>query len=88
LNPKILSGPPFKRKFEQGFPLYFTFSEEMHSEKVKYKGNPCSSFLLKGGLDDAFLKGGPDNIVGFKKGKSSQNESPYISLFQNAFHSF
>jgi hypothetical protein len=41
---------------------------EMHSEKVKYKGNPCSSFLLKGDLDDAFLKGE------FKKGKSSQNE--------------
>jgi hypothetical protein len=38
---------------------------EMHSEKLKYKGNPCSSFLLKGSLD---------NILGFKKGKSSQNE--------------
>ena len=44
-----------------------------HTEKVRYKGNPCSKFVLKGGLDDTFLKGGlkggPDIILGFKKGK-------------------
>jgi hypothetical protein len=39
----------------------FVFS---HSEKVKYKENPCPNFLLKGDL-----KGGPDNILGFKEGK-------------------
>ena len=42
--------------------MLFVFN---HSEKVKYKGNPCPNFLLTGG---------PDNILGFKKGKSSQNE--------------
>jgi len=53
--------------------MHFVFS---HSEKVKYKGKPCPNFLLKGGLDDTFLKGdlkgSPDNILGFKKGKNSQ----------------
>ena len=33
--------------------------------KMKYKGNPYSNFLLKGG---------PDNILGFKKGKNGQNK--------------
>jgi hypothetical protein len=65
LDPTMLSGPPFKkassrppfkRKLEQGFPLYFTFSEW---------GEPLSNLCLKGG---------PDNILGFKKGKNSQNE--------------
>jgi hypothetical protein len=42
--------------------MLFVFN---HSEKVKYKGNPCPNFCLTGG---------PDNILGFKKGKSSQNE--------------
>jgi hypothetical protein len=112
LNPKILSGPPVKQKFGQGFPLYFTFSEwlktksisfilriftflesqniiwtpfQTHIGKVKYKENPCPNFLLKGDL-----KGGPDNILGFKKGKMlKMNEMLfYISLFHNAFHSF
>ena len=39
-----------------------------------YKGKPLSKFSFKGVLDDTFLKGGPDNVLGFKKGKSSQNE--------------
>ena len=46
--------------------FFFVFT---HSEKVKYKGIPCPNFLLKGGL-----KGDPDNILGFKKGKNAQNE--------------
>jgi hypothetical protein len=50
--------------------MLFVFS---HSEKVKYKGKPCTNFLLKGGIDDTFLKVSqrwdPDNILGFKKGK-------------------
>jgi hypothetical protein len=29
---------------------------DSHSEKVKYKGNPCPNFLLKRGLDDNFFE--------------------------------
>jgi hypothetical protein len=52
--------------------MHFVFS---HSEKVKYKENPCPNFLLKGDL-----KGGPDNILGFKKGKMlKMNEMLFFS---------
>ena len=36
LNPKILSGPPVKQKFGQGFPLYFTFSEWLKTKSISF----------------------------------------------------
>jgi len=38
LNPKILAGPPFERKFGHGLPLIFHYSEWMKRK--------CISFIL------------------------------------------
>ena len=49
------------------------FFVSSHSEKVKYKGYSfLDDTILKGGLKGGW--GGPDNILGFKKGKNTQNE--------------
>jgi hypothetical protein len=56
---------PLKKKIPLP-PIHASFLVSLY---VRYKGNPCSKFVLKGGLDDTFLKGGlkggPDIILGF-----------------------